>query len=378
MKQNIATPMFILGFLAFSLFPKEILLAAPAGQKQQPAGQKQGQNCSDSDGGLNYFRQGRAQLRRERRTQEDRCTGNTLTEYFCQNDQIASRNQVCEHACFAGACQQRPAARAPCRNNNQCGGRQRCIEGKCFREISACQRIEAAGNYILTQDILIDETADFAVSVDLPADAYGGFAYPARQQQSCIYIYNTRDVVFDCDRHVINIQLPGVVSPVVLIQAMQNVVVKNCKINAGAILATSTQNATIQNNTIRNDRSSSITVTQSKEVVINNNRLLGGYPGIALSNFSPSAGNPPYHITIRDNLILNARPGISISGEERGADFQLLIENNEICNPTRTAHDIACQNFRGEISGQNNRFNFFQNDKCSTQWPRSANYRRCP
>ena len=64
-------------------------------------------NCTDTDGGVNYPVRGTASTQNMSRT--DTCVSNkVLTEYFCSNNQIASKNVKCQsigyRSCSLGAC----------------------------------------------------------------------------------------------------------------------------------------------------------------------------------------------------------------------------------------------------------------------------------
>jgi|SRR3989338_8180172 len=62
--------------------------------------------CTDSDAndrfpdGINFEEGGDIRLRKT--WFRDHCEGNTLTEYYCQNGQIADIEQVCENGCNPG------------------------------------------------------------------------------------------------------------------------------------------------------------------------------------------------------------------------------------------------------------------------------------
>ncbi len=60
------------------------------------------QNCVDSDNGMDYNVKGSVCVGSS--CQEDSCSGSTLTEYYCSNNQIASTTTTCVNGCSNGVC----------------------------------------------------------------------------------------------------------------------------------------------------------------------------------------------------------------------------------------------------------------------------------
>ena len=58
--------------------------------------------CTDSDSGFNYFKSGSVNMGGQITT--DSCSGNVLTEGYCENDALASATYTCPLGCSNGAC----------------------------------------------------------------------------------------------------------------------------------------------------------------------------------------------------------------------------------------------------------------------------------
>jgi hypothetical protein len=76
--------------------------------------------CSDSDGGKNYYLKGYSTGSANQKDDfsqgalsaqvYDICSGNTLTEYYCDSEGYVSRqNHNCQTGCLGGACLSNPA-----------------------------------------------------------------------------------------------------------------------------------------------------------------------------------------------------------------------------------------------------------------------------
>ncbi|MEM4663157.1 MAG: hypothetical protein QXM75_03995 [Candidatus Diapherotrites archaeon] len=73
------------------------------GSSGSTGGSSGGAQCTDSDGGMNYFVQGT--LRYGNTTATDKCqSSNFLVEYFCDKDQPATSTVQCQYGCSNGAC----------------------------------------------------------------------------------------------------------------------------------------------------------------------------------------------------------------------------------------------------------------------------------
>ena len=59
-------------------------------------------NCTDSDGGINYYVKGSTTNATISKT--DSCNGNNLTEYYCSYGAVLSTTYGCPYACSNGAC----------------------------------------------------------------------------------------------------------------------------------------------------------------------------------------------------------------------------------------------------------------------------------
>jgi hypothetical protein len=90
--------------------------------------------CSETDGGKDYTQLGTT-YSNNLGTKTDKCSGNTLTEYYCSGKEGYSMSYACGYGCANGACKTASASTATCPSSWGSGWTCKRVDGK----IEACK-----------------------------------------------------------------------------------------------------------------------------------------------------------------------------------------------------------------------------------------------
>ena len=180
--------------------------------------------CSENDGGDSPYKIGRLTFSYTDRLgkgktdiHDDRCTGNTLTEYYCNKDTVGMKEVSCKDGCREGACGgcgngvvDATETCSSCAVDVKCAAGELCAAGKCVRsappvELKGCTTSgwERGREYFLTKDVNVTKLPCFTIATD--------------------------DVILDCKKHTLRAPtLKNVKENMIVVSWARNVTVKNC------------------------------------------------------------------------------------------------------------------------------------------------------